>query len=107
MNELDRREEPGPLDVAVSGLPVILDSPIYIYLLVIRPGASAQNIDILSGTHKGTGIFKIRANIGFHFKDCHKNIHKNCYKNIHKNIKCLKYHKKSGLSFERSFYTYF
>ena len=48
-----------------------------------RPGASAQNIDILTGTHERTAILKISANIGSHFKICHKN--------IDKNIKCLKY----------------
>ena len=48
---------------------------------VSRAVASAQNIDILSGTHERIGIFKISANIGSHFKISHKN--------IEKNIKCL------------------
>ena len=49
----------------------------------IRGVASAQNINILSGTHERTAILKISANFGSHFKICHKN--------IDKNIKCLKY----------------
>ena len=43
---------------------------------LIRPGASAQNMYILSGTRERIGVFKVSVNIGSHFKDCHKNIHK-------------------------------
>ena len=62
--------------------------------LWFRAVASAQNIDISSGTHERIGVFKISANIGSHFKISHKN--------IDKNIKCLYY-----WYFECSFYRYF
>ena len=39
-----------------------------------RPVASAQNIDILNGTHERTAFFKISASIGSHFKISDKNI---------------------------------
>ena len=45
----------------------------YIYIQLSRPWASAQNIVILSRTHEQTGVFKVSANIGSHFKNCHKN----------------------------------
>ena len=45
-----------------------------LYQGVVYLGASAQNINILSGTHERTDIFKISANIGSPFKNWHKNI---------------------------------
>ena len=42
--------------------------------------------DSLSGTHERTSFYQVRANIGSHFKNCHKN--------IHKNINCLTYWQK-------------
>ena len=51
-------------------------------LLHSRPGASAQKRRSFERTRERTGVFQVWANMGSHFKNCHKNSAKKsmCFK---------------------------